>query len=164
MWVHEGLKFMSRRIRITTGSSWVQENRTMWIYSTRHPTAIIRKQAYGDGRVLEEWQVHKWLGTCSSTVCKTSMQCGSTQIKPYTQLPSADGGVNLSYPGQGSSLQTLQPRMKRRDALLCALTSTASLPQMLANTHRFTASDISNSEGLKYGAMSCSTISTTDGV
>jgi len=72
--------------------------------------------------------------------------------------------VNLAYRGQGSSLQTLQPRMKRRGALLCALTSTASLPQMLAKTHRFTASDISNREGLQYGAMSCSTISTTEGV
>ena len=72
--------------------------------------------------------------------------------------------VNLSYPGQGSSLQTIQPRTKRRDALICALTSTASLPQMLAKTHRFTASDISNSEGLQYGAMPCSTISTTEGL
>jgi hypothetical protein len=71
--------------------------------------------------------------------------------------------VNLSYPGQGSSLQTLHPRMKRRDALLYAFTSTAPLPHMLAKTHRFTASDISNSESLQYGAMVCSTISRTEG-
>jgi hypothetical protein len=49
--------------------------------------------------------------------------------------------------------------MKRRDALLYAFTSTAPLPQMLAKTHRFTASDISNSKGLQYGAMVFSTVS-----
>jgi hypothetical protein len=54
------------------------EHQTMWIYSMRHPTAVIRKTAYRYGRILEEWQVHEGLGTCSSTVCEISMPCGST--------------------------------------------------------------------------------------